>query len=538
MMASLPNELWWNIIAHAISLEGNLAMVKPSVEHLHPFFPGRFPGFSDKELYYSQSAIWKCSIMLAHNFVQVNRLWRGIAERFLYSAFYVEEKWRVQRFIDTIKLNPNLAKQLRTLVIIPRLYTRDHRNAANYQLILQMLSLCHHIDAIVVDSEMNSRLLHLFQSPDSSRCLVMLSALWLSVNEFATFMTNLNNYARLQVLELSVTNFNLHPFPSLPEHITFPSLRTLILQYLDPRIINVVGKWELPSLKELSIPRWDPPISIALLPLIQRSYERLEFFGACVGLLHDPAFHDTIRAPPCHLRNVTLNIPAPGWSSPPIHPAIKLLFSHVVTLGISQFGWIKSADQAGWVQFFSDTTYMPHLRSVLTYVQAHWLYTACAFEKVFKDRGVAFKGVTNDSPTFVPIRLLEGYTLEVSMSPFSSGSVLISSPALRCSPWELGAMSNQNCPYSGFMVLFQGGLKVTSNHRGLCTIFGCQSEEECGGARRSSMATLQANINLVELQLEPRRMFWYKNSVASAAHCLQTSCNCHFMGVSGNRAQK
>ena len=384
-------------------------MVKPSVEHLHPFFPGLFPGFSDKYFYYLQSAIWKCSIMLAHNFVQVNRLWRGIAERFLYSAFYVEEEWRVERFIDTIKLNPTLAKQLRTLVIVPRLCTRDVGDveAADFNpLILQILSFCHHIDAIVIDSEIYSSPLHLFQSPDSSRCLVMLSALRLSVKEFATFMTNFNNYARLQVLELSGAPVNLHPLPSLPEHITFPSLHTLILQYLDPTIVNVVGKWELPSLKELFIPRWDPHISTALLPLIQRSYERLELFSACLRLLHDPAFHDIIRAPPCHLRNITLNIPTSGYLSPPMHSAIKPFLSHVVTLGISVFGWIGSNNHAGWVQFFSDTTYMPHLRSVLMDIQSSTLDTSYAFEKVFEDRGVTVEGVTDDGSTFVPIKLL------------------------------------------------------------------------------------------------------------------------------------
>ena len=123
-MPSLPNELWWDIIAHAISLRSNLAMVKPSVEPLHPFFPGSTSGFSDKTFYHSQLDAWKYSNMVARNFVQVNRLWRSIAEQSLYSAFYAEEEWRVQKFVDTVKLNPNLAKQLRTLVIIPRPCTR------------------------------------------------------------------------------------------------------------------------------------------------------------------------------------------------------------------------------------------------------------------------------------------------------------------------------------------------------------------------------------------------------------------------------
>ena len=344
--------------------------------------------------------------MLAHNLVQVNRLWRGIAERFLYSAFYVEEEWRVQRFIDTIKSNSTLAKQLRTLVIIPCFYTRDARDVKAVDLILQTLSLCHRIDAIVIGSEIDSRPLHLFQSLDSSHCLVLLSALWLKAKEFATFMTNLNNYARLQVLELSVDHFNLHPLPSLPEHLTFPSLHTLILRRLDPLSSNVVGKWELPSLKELVMLQWEPLFSTPLLSLIQRSYERLEFFSACLGLLHEPAFHDIIRAPSFHLRNLTLNIPLYGHSLPPMHPAIKPVFGHVVTLGISNFGYIGSKDLAIWVQFFSDPMYIPHLHSVLTDVQGSWLDTACALKKVLEDRGVALKGVKGGGLTFAPFKLL------------------------------------------------------------------------------------------------------------------------------------
>ena len=108
-MPSLPNKLWQEILVYPISLESSLAMVKPSVEHLHPFSPGRFSGFSDDHFYPSQLAKWKCSRTQARNFVQVNRLWWRIAERFLYSTFYVEEEWRVQRFIDTVELNSNLA---------------------------------------------------------------------------------------------------------------------------------------------------------------------------------------------------------------------------------------------------------------------------------------------------------------------------------------------------------------------------------------------------------------------------------------------
>ena len=92
-----------------ISLESSLAMVKPSAERLHPFSPGGFSGFSDDHFYPSQLAGWKCSRTQARNFVQVNRLWWHIAERFLYSTFYVEEEWRVQGFIDTVELNSNLA---------------------------------------------------------------------------------------------------------------------------------------------------------------------------------------------------------------------------------------------------------------------------------------------------------------------------------------------------------------------------------------------------------------------------------------------
>ena len=185
--------------------------------------------------------------------MQVNRLWWGIAERFLYSAFYVEEEWWVKRFLDTIKLNPNLAKRLRTLVIMPRLCTKDVKEACVDSHIIQMLSICHSIDAIVIYSDFLSSPLPLFQSLDSSRRLLLLSALGLQDEEFATFMINFKNYASLQVLELTVKSVSGHMLPSLPEDITFPSLHALILGYLDPLITNIVGKWELPSLKELSI---------------------------------------------------------------------------------------------------------------------------------------------------------------------------------------------------------------------------------------------------------------------------------------------
>ena len=98
--------------------------------------------------------------------MQVNRLWREIAEQFLYSAFYDEEEWRVKRFIDTIKLNLNLAKRLRTLVIMPRLCTKGVKKACVDSHIIQMLSICHGIDAMVIYSDLLSSPLPLFQSLD------------------------------------------------------------------------------------------------------------------------------------------------------------------------------------------------------------------------------------------------------------------------------------------------------------------------------------------------------------------------------------
>jgi hypothetical protein len=418
-MPSLPNELWCEIITHAIPFESNLAMVKPSSERLVPFFPGIFSGFGDKDFYSSQLAIWKRSTMIAHSFVQVDRLWRGIAEQFLYSAFYVdvEEEWRVKRFIDTIKLNPNLAEQLRTLVIKPPTYTRGVEDASFDPLVVQMLSLCHGVVAIMMDSYKWSSPLPLFQSFGSSRRLLLLTALHLRNEKFPTFMINFNHYANLQVLELSVISINSHTHSPIPEHITFPSLHTLILEYLseDPLVPNVVGKWELPSLKELAIYRWDPVFSAPLLPLIQRSYERLEFFSAPLSLLDDRAFHDIIQAPSFHLRNVTLNI---IFRPPPMYPAIKSIFDHVVTLGICSCWMIQPRDVPAWLRFLSDPTYMPHLRTVLTdATKRHFrerlllgpplLEVLRSFEKVLEDRGVVFKGVMADHSTFVPINLLQ-----------------------------------------------------------------------------------------------------------------------------------
>jgi hypothetical protein len=440
MMPSLPNELWWKILPHAISLESNLAMVKPSSERLYPFFPGSFSGFSDTRFYSSQLATWKHSNMVAYNFVQVNRLWRGIAERFLYSALYVEKEWRVQRFIDTVKLNPNLAKQLRTLVIMPRVISSDVKEASFEELSEQVLSLCHGIVAIVVGSSyLLSSPLPLFQSLDSSRPLLLLSALRLRNVDFAIFVINFNNYASLQVLELSINTINSHTLPAFPEHITFPSLRALVLGNLvhDTPVLNVIGKWELPSLKELSISQWSPTISTPLLPLIQRSYERLEFLNICLDLLHDRAFHDIIRAPPLHLKSVTLNMAKSLFSSPPMRPVTEPFFGHVVTLGITEFGMIRPGDTPAWVRFISDPRYMPNLRSVLTDATKGFLVRCSrsggplldsfhSFEKVLEDRDVAFKCVMDDHSSFVPIKLPQRDILEVSMSLFRDASMLIS----------------------------------------------------------------------------------------------------------------
>jgi hypothetical protein len=443
-MPSLPNELWCEIIPHAISLENNLAMVKPSSERLFPFFPASFHGYSDIPFYSSQLTMWKRNNMVAHNFVRVNRLWRGIAERFLYSALYVEKEWRVQRFIDAVKLNPNHAKQLRTLVIMPPFHEGVLAGCFD-PLIAQVLSLCHGIVSIVTSTYTFTSPLHLFQSLDSSRRLLLLSALHLQNEEFPTFMINFNNYASLQVLELSVDSINRHTLPSFPEHITFPSLRALVLGglFLNGPLLNTIGKWELPSLKELSISQWSPTLSTPLLPLIQRTYDKLEFFTLCLDLLGDDDFIDIIRAPSFHLRNVTLYMAASTYPSPLMHPAAEPFFGHVTTLGMTNFGKIRPKDTPTWVRFFSDPRYMPHLRSVLTDAKKSFLGyclhydlplldTICTFEKVLKDRGVAFKGLAGDHLSFVPINLLQRDTLEVSMSLFSIASMLISSPASKC----------------------------------------------------------------------------------------------------------
>jgi hypothetical protein len=386
--------------------------------------------------------------MVAYNFVQVNRLWWGIAERFLYSALYVEKEWRVQRFIDTVKLNPNLAKQLRTLVIMPRVISSDVKEASFEELSEQVLSLCHGIVAIVVGSSyLLSSPLPLFQSLDSSRPLLLLSALRLRNVDFSTFMINFNNYASLQVLELSfnTTNSHSHTLPAFHEHITFPSLRALVLGrlVLDGVVLNVIGSWELPSLKELSILQWSPTITTPLLPLIQRSCESLEFLNIRSDILHDRAFHDIIRAPPLHLKNVTLNIATSLFPSRPTRPVTGAFFGNVVTLGITNFSMIRSEDAPAWVRFISDPRYMPNLRSVLTDAPKGFLARCLragipladslrSFAKVLEDRGVTFKCVMDDYSSFVPIKLLQREFLEVSMSQFSNASMLISSPASKC----------------------------------------------------------------------------------------------------------
>jgi len=70
-----------------------------------------------------------------------------------------------------------------------------------------------------------------------------------------------------------------------------------------------------------------------------------------------------------------------------------------------------------------------------------------AFEKVLEDRGVAFKGVMDDYSSFIPIKVLQRDVLEVSLFLFSNGSMFISSPVSKCSPWELRAVSTWSCPY-------------------------------------------------------------------------------------------
>jgi len=78
---------------------------------------------------------------------------------------------------------------------------------------------------------------------------------------------------------------------------------------------------------------------------------------------------------------------------------------------------------------------------------------------------VAFKGLTDDYSSFVPIKFLQRDILKVSMSLFSNGSMLISSPV---SNMEIKSgkdlelpESNDNLYHrrspSGYVVLFQRG---------------------------------------------------------------------------------
>ena len=426
-MSSLPNELWSDILVHAISFEDSLAMVKPTSERLHPFFPGIFSGFSDTHFYSTQLTTWKQNNTTVLKLMRVNRLWRSLVEEFLYSALYVEEEWRVEMFIDTIKENPKLAEQLRTLVVMPRSPSWGVREPSLDRLIMQVLSLCHGVVAIVMDSYVFPSPLSLLQSFGSSRRLLLLSAKRLRNEDFPTFMMNFSNYATLQVLELSVNAIQSHTPPSFPEHITFPSLHALLLGDLDPLSLSVVGRWELPSLKELSITRRSPLISTALIRLLQGSYERLEFLNVCMDLLHDRALYSITLAPPPRLTKLTLSMDWSVHSSPPMQLAAKPIYCHVVTLGISKIGMIRLEDKAVWVRFLSDPTYMPRLRSVLTDATAKFLELCLrtgsplfdilrSLEEVLTSRGVAFKGVTSDKSSFFPIKLRQRTSLQVSMS--------------------------------------------------------------------------------------------------------------------------
>ena len=434
-------------------------MVRPSSERLHPFFPGGFSGFSDKRFYSTQLAIWKRSNTIALNLTRVSRVWRGLAEPFLYSALYVEHEWQVQMFINNVEKNPKLAEQLHTIVIMPRACIRGLPEPVCYGLIVQVLNLCHGVTAVVMESYVLSSPLPLLQSLDSSRHLRLLSALHLKNEEFPVFVANFNNCATLQVLELSAKGIEGSTLPSLPQHIRFPSLRTLILGHLDPLALSSVGKWELPSLKELSISRWDPLISTPLIPLLQRSYENLEFLNASMDLLHGRTFYDIARVPPSHLRNLTLSMATSAHSSPPMQSAVKLFFCHVVTLGVNTIGMIRPDNKAAWVRFLSDPTYMPHLRCVLTDA-TNKLLALClknslplldvlrSFEEVLEGRGVEFKGITAENSSFFTIKLLQKNTLEVSIRTFNHfparGSSPYSSSTAKCSPGKLRLVSAWN----------------------------------------------------------------------------------------------
>jgi len=417
MVSSLPDELLRYILAHAISLESDHTMVKPPSERLHPLFPGRtHPSGADNH-YVLRWTMWRRSTMVAHNFVQVNRLWWYIAEQFLYSTFYFgKEEWRVQKFIDTIKSKPDLAGQLRTLGIMPCIHNHCAEEGRFRTLFEQVLSLCHGIAAIMVQTHLLEGSLPLLQSPESELRLLLLSALNQHGEEFPTFMRNFNRYANLQVLELSSSTdlshlqlFGAGAEPSFPECITFPSLHTLLLGDLDWITLLVVAKWELPSLRELGL-YMPPDASEELYPIIRQSYQRLEFLDVAVNALHHSGFHSITQAPP-HLKNVTLQMTG-TCSSAPTHPATNPFFNHVVTLGICWFAMIKREDQPQWVEFFSDSTYMPHLRSVLTdmtldsyceylgHPSSPVIELLRSLEEVLSNRGVAFKGVMGDCSSF------------------------------------------------------------------------------------------------------------------------------------------
>lgn len=70
---------------------------------------------------------------------------------------------------------------------------------------------------------------------------------------------------------------------------------------------------------------------------------------------------------------------------------------------------------------------MPHLRSVLKDMTTHLLDLSVQFRRLFledprsfeeelEDRGVAFKGLTDDHTSFIPMKLLQRDTREVSIS--------------------------------------------------------------------------------------------------------------------------
>ena len=83
----------------------------------------------------------------------------------------------MKRVVDTVKLNSNLAEQLRTLVIMPSRRSRgvkEARYGPPVKLIEQVLILCHGISAIARRPPMLSSPLHLIQSLDSPWRLLLL----------------------------------------------------------------------------------------------------------------------------------------------------------------------------------------------------------------------------------------------------------------------------------------------------------------------------------------------------------------------------